>query len=159
MNPKVFLLLLPFCAVSCASRETLETTAADPYIGNYSSRNTVELVRDAPVVKEYTIRPYVNKANPDVRMPGGSMFVVTRPGRWNTEPNTRNGIVVEPQYASTDENVVARRSAQQARAAETKAERARKLALDGALENRAGQRKLEERIETLEMQAAQKKGE
>src|SRR5690606_19761350 len=112
--------------------------------------NTVDLVRDPPVVKEYNIRPYVNRDNPEVRMPGGSMFVVTRPGRWNTEPNTRDGIVVEPQYASTRENVIARSSVQEARAAAVKAERARKLALDGALQNRANQRRLEERIEALE---------
>lgn len=87
------------------------------------------------------------------------MFVVTRPGRWNTEPNTRRGIVVEPQYASTEENVVARRSVQQARAAETKAERARKLALDGTLENRSAQRRLEDRVEVLEAEAKRQKSE
>lgn len=156
MNPKTILLLLPLFASSCASRQTLETTTPNPYYGDYASKNTVELVRDAPVVKEYTIRPYVSRTNPDVRMPGGSMFVVTRPGRWNTEPNTRNGIVVEPQYTSTRENVVARSSVQQARAAEVKAERARKLALDGALEGRASQRRLEDRIDALELQLQQK---
>lgn len=153
------LLSLPLLAASCAHRETLQTTTANPHYGEYSSKNTVELVRDAPVVKEYTIRPYVHPTNPNVRMPGGSMFIVTRPSRWNTEPNTRNGIVVEPQYASTSENVVARRSAQQARSAEAKAEKARKLALDGALENRSTQRRLEERIEVLEAEAKRRSGE
>lgn len=159
MNPKPMLLLLPLFAVSCGYRQTLETTTANPYYGDYASKNTIELVRDAPVVKEYTIRPYVNPAQPEVRMPGGSMFVVTRPGRWNTEPNTRNGIVVEPQYASTSENVVARSSVQQARAAEVKAERARKLALDGALEGRSGQRRLEERVRALEERIPAGKGD
>lgn len=159
MKRTCLFLIGPLLAASCAHRQTLQTTTANPYYGEYSSKNTVELVRDAPVVKEYTIRPYVHPTNPNVRMPGGSMFVVTRPGRWNTEPNTRNGIVVEPQYASTEENVVARRSVQQARAAEAKAERARKLALDGTLENRSAQRRLEERVEVLEAEVKRRNAE
>lgn len=124
------LVLLSSCTTP-PQRQTLRSTSTlNPHRGEYSSKNTIDLVRDAPVVKEYTVRPYVHPEDPNVRMPGGSMFVVNRPGRWNTEPLTRNGIVVEPQYASVNENVKYRRQATQNRIAIEEAKQAERLAKD-----------------------------
>lgn len=91
------------CGPKC-QLERLETVSAnDPHYGDYTTRNVRESIRDAEVLKEYQIRPYVDPRNPNVRLPGGSMHVLTRPSRYNTEPNVRRGIVVEPQYAPVNE--------------------------------------------------------
>lgn len=135
------------CTTVVPQRETLRSESTlNPHRGEYSSKNTIDLVRDTPVVKEYTVRPYVDPKNPHVRMPGGSMFVVNRPGRWNTEPLTRNGIVVEPQYASVNENVDYRRQAVLNRNALQEAQQAERLAKDSYFRSKRKSDELENEL-------------
>lgn len=138
---------------SCTSlpqRQTLKSVSTlNPHRGQYSSKNTIDLIRDSPVIKEYTVRPYVDPKNPNVRMPGGSMFVVNRPGRWNTEPLKRNGIVVEPQYASVNENVTYRRQATQNRVAIEEAKKAERLAKDSYFRSKRRADELEEELQVV----------
>lgn len=116
----------------------------NPNYGWQSSKNTLDAVRDSAVVKGYAIKSYVDPNNPDVRMPSGTMHVMTRPSRWNTEPLTRNGIVVEPQYASVNSNVSAQVEKSQLARLESKASKTNMMAKDAALQSRMTDRKLEE---------------
>lgn len=115
----------------------------NPDYGWQSSKNTLDAVRDSPVVKGYAIKAYVDPNNPDVRMPGGTMHVITRPSRWNTEPLTRNGIVVEPQYASVNHNVPAQVEQSRLAQLESKASKTNMMAKDAALQSRMSERKIE----------------
>lgn len=131
------------------TRQYKVITTTNPYVGKGSSKNTIYNVRDREIVKEYVISPYVDPNNPNVRMPGGAMHVMTRPSRWNSEPNTQHGMVVEPQYARVKEVQNARLYKAAVQALKAKNKSMEGQLLDARLQSRKISL-LEKQVETLE---------
>lgn len=126
-------------------------SAHDPAKGHYSSKADIGLIRTAPNIKEYAINAYVDPNNPNVRMPGGAMHIITRPTRWNTQPLTQNGIVVEPQYASIEKDVPHQIQNGKIATLEAEIRRLKQLNMGAALENRKQSRENFEKIEALKL--------
>ncbi len=127
---------------------TTITTENDEY-GRYTERNTVELVRTVPVIKEYVIAPYLDPNDPNVRMPGGAMQVVTRPSRWNLQPLTRNGLVVEPQYASVNDDVGLQRLRSSLSRLGRQVDSSRRRAMEAGVGSAANQRRIQQLEEEI----------
>lgn len=124
----------------------------DPQKGHYSSKATIGHVRTTPNIKEYAINAYVDPNNPNVRMPGGTMHVITRPSRWNTQPLTQHGIVVEPQYARIDDNIPHQVQNGKIATLEAEVKKLKQINVGAALANRQQSRENMEKIDALKLQ-------
>ena len=90
---------------SCGSQPQKQIVEKTIVHEKFLSDPNIQLVRKSPTIKEYHIKPYVSKSNPNVRMPGGAMHVMTTPSRWNTSHNYYSSIVVEPQEHTVNNKV------------------------------------------------------
>lgn len=147
---------------SCSSQPPVAQTeyerlysVHDPQKGHYSSKATVGHIRSTSNIKEYAINAYVDPNNPNVRMPGGAMHVITRPSRWNTQPLTQHGIVVEPQYATIENNVPHQIQNGKIATLQAEVKRLKQLNMGAALENRQMSKNNQEKIDTLKFQIDQ----